>query len=339
MGFCPKEAHCASETALSLGARPQSDVPAAASNKQLSCACAQEKAPPRSLSLSGGGAARALATCARRAALVRVGSCPMGAHCANKTALFVGARLRSDVPAATSNKQVSCVCAQETKRHRARSLCREEAQHARWRSARAAPRWLDSVPSLWKPTVPARQPSFSVHGRDPMCQPRPPTSCFLAHVGKIKRHRARSFSREEAQHARLRHARVVLRWLESVLALWKPTVPARRLSSSVHGRALGALRADIGIEFEVTPPYIHWLNGHRGTWHLTTTFWFRYWRSISAATRARKRLSALSRHKSSLVCTHRQIRIGLDHRRSGFCSKKSPTLNFLLRRGSQIGCP
>ena len=69
---------------------------------------------------------------------------------------------------------------------------------------------------------------------------------------------------------------------------------------------------------------------YRGAWNLTTTFRFRYWRSISAATRARKRLSALSRHKSSLVCTRRQIRIGLDHRRSGFCSKKSPIFEFFI---------
>jgi len=70
-----------------------------------------------------------------------------------------------------------------------------------------------------------------------MCQPRPKKNCFLAHLRKKKIHPALSLSREEAQHARLRCARAVPRWLESVAALWKPTVPARRLSSSVHGRA------------------------------------------------------------------------------------------------------
>ena len=67
------EAHCASETALTVGAWSRSAVPAAASNKQLSCACALEKsATHRFLSLSGGVAACALAACARYAALVDI---------------------------------------------------------------------------------------------------------------------------------------------------------------------------------------------------------------------------------------------------------------------------
>ena len=49
--------------------------------------------------------------------------------------------------------------------------------------------------------------------------------------------RALSLSREEAQHARLRHARAPPRWLESVHTLRKPTAPARRPSPSAHGRA------------------------------------------------------------------------------------------------------
>ena len=235
VGPCPMEAHCASETALSLGARPCSDVPAAASNEQLACACAQANAPPRALSLSGGGAARALAACARRAALVGVGPCPMEAHCASETALSLGARPCSDVPAAASNEQLACACA-HSERATALALSREEAQHARLRRARAAPRWLESVHALWKPTAPARRPSPSVHGRAPTCQPRPPTSSWLARVRKRTRHRALSL-REEAQHARLRRARAAPRWLESVHALWKPTAPARRPSPSVHGRA------------------------------------------------------------------------------------------------------
>ena len=39
-----------------------------------------------------------------------------------------------------------------------------------------APRWLESVPALWKPSAPARRLSPSVHGHAPTCQPRPPTS-------------------------------------------------------------------------------------------------------------------------------------------------------------------
>ena len=200
VGPCPLEAHCASETPLFLGARPCSVVPAAASNKQLSCACAQEKAPPRALSLSGGSAAGALAACARRAALVGVGSCPMEAPCASKTALSHGARPCSNVPAAASDRQLSCACAPK-KRYRARSLSRLQAQHARLRRARAAPRWLESVPALWKLTAPARRPSPSMHGRAPTCQPRPPTSSCLAHVRK-KNATARAFPFERRHSMR-----------------------------------------------------------------------------------------------------------------------------------------
>ena len=105
-----------------------------------------------------------------------------------------------------------------------------------WR-ARAALRWLKFFPNQWKPTAPARRPSPSVHGRALTGQPRRPTSSFLTHVRKMKRHRVRSLSREEAQHARLRRMRASPRWLDSVHDLWKPTALARRPSPSVHGHS------------------------------------------------------------------------------------------------------
>ena len=71
---------------LSLGARPCSDVPAAASNEQPACACAHTRSRHCARSLSGGGAARALAARARRAALVGVGPYPMEGHCTSETA-------------------------------------------------------------------------------------------------------------------------------------------------------------------------------------------------------------------------------------------------------------
>ena len=121
-----------------------------------------------------------------RAALVGVGFCPMEALCTSEAALSLGARPRSDVPAAASNKQLSCACAQGITPLRALSLSREKAQHARLRRVRAALCWLDSVPALWKPTAPARRRSASVHGRAPTCLPRLPTSSFLAHVREKK---------------------------------------------------------------------------------------------------------------------------------------------------------
>ena len=307
VGPCATEAHCASETALSFGARPCCDVLAAASNdrrrsrvthaiapplrcslgrrrstracdaraprragcgrsmpygsplrqrdgplssvhgraptclprpptQQTAFACAHTRARHHCAGcLSGGGAARALATRARPAALVVIGPCPTEAHCASETALSFGARPCCDVPAAASNEQPAFACAHTRARHRA-ALSQEEAQHARLRRARAAPRWLWSVHALRKATAPARRPSPSVHGRAPTCQPRPPTSSRRSR-GAHASAPPLALSQEEAQHARLRRARAAPRWLWSVHALRKPTAPARRPSPSVHGRA------------------------------------------------------------------------------------------------------
>ena len=95
--------HCASETALSsLHGRAQTCQPRPPTSSRSSRVRARVHATARSL--SGGGAARALAACARRVALVGV------AHV------------------------------------------------------------------LYNRTAPSRRPFFSVHGRAPTCQPRPPTS-------------------------------------------------------------------------------------------------------------------------------------------------------------------
>ena len=67
---CPMEPHCASETALSLSERPCSDMPAADSSEQLSCARAQVKKRhcARSLSIGRKRRARACSACAPRRA-------------------------------------------------------------------------------------------------------------------------------------------------------------------------------------------------------------------------------------------------------------------------------
>ena len=62
------KAHCANGTALSLGARPCSDMPAAASNEQMEFACAHTRSRHRTPPLMRSRSTRALATCARRAA-------------------------------------------------------------------------------------------------------------------------------------------------------------------------------------------------------------------------------------------------------------------------------
>ena len=81
------------------------------------------------------------------------------------------------------------------------ALCREEAHHARLPGVCAAPRWLESVHGLRKPTTPARRPSFSVHGRAPTCQPQPPTSGLLAHMRTRERAIACSHSGGDIAHA------------------------------------------------------------------------------------------------------------------------------------------
>ena len=194
---CPTKAHCPSETPISLSERPCSDVAATASIKQLSCACTQEKAPPRALSLSGGGASHALASCARRAALVGVGPCPLKAHCANETPLSLGARPCSDMPAAASSEQLTCACAQVKKRHCARSLSLSGRSAARALAARARPAALVGVGPYPMKTYCASEKALSlsersVNGRALTCQPRPPTRSRSSRVRTCVRATARS---------------------------------------------------------------------------------------------------------------------------------------------------
>ena len=119
-----------------------------APNEQLTCMRAQVRTAPtaRARSLSGGSAARALATCARAAALVAVGLYPMEAHCANGTVVSLGSRPCSDVRAACSKRAADLrACASQKCANGARSLSQEEAQRVRFRRARALPRWLESA--------------------------------------------------------------------------------------------------------------------------------------------------------------------------------------------------
>ena len=155
----------------------------------------------------------------------------MEAQGASETALSLGARACSDMPAAASTEQLTYACSQHKKRHCARALSLGRKRSTLACGVRAPRRagWSRPMPhALSKLTAPARRPSHSGNGRPLTCQPRPPTSSFLAYVRKKKRHRARSFSREEAQLTRLCRARAAPRWLESLRDLWKLTAPARR---------------------------------------------------------------------------------------------------------------
>ena len=82
-----------------------------------------------------------LATRARHAALVVVGPYYFQGHYTGETSLSIGARPCCDVPAPASKTQPTFSW-RERKRATALALSREEAQHARLRSARAVPGWL-----------------------------------------------------------------------------------------------------------------------------------------------------------------------------------------------------
>ena len=194
------KAYWASRTAVSLVARPCSDVPALVlTSHEVGCACSAF-ARHYAVSLSRGSAARALATCVRAAALVGVGPYSMKPHLVSGTADSLSARPCSDVSVAASKREAYLrTCASQTAQTaRALSLSltlsQEEAQHARLRRARAAPRWLESVHTPWKPTAPAGRPSPSVHGRAPTCQPRPPNEKLTCVRAKVKQRKPRALS-------------------------------------------------------------------------------------------------------------------------------------------------
>ena len=88
---CATEAHCASGTAVSLGARPDSDVRATASKRAayLRMCASKKSANARALSFLGGGDARALPTCARRGALAALAPCALGGHYLNEKPPFL----------------------------------------------------------------------------------------------------------------------------------------------------------------------------------------------------------------------------------------------------------
>ena len=157
------------------------------------------------LSLTGGGSSRALAARARCAALVAVGLCPYKKPLRQRDGPFplCTAALRR---ASQGLKQEAGLRMCARKSATARSLSREEAQNTRLRRARAAPRCLESVRALWKPTAPARRPSPSMHGRALSCQPRSRISSRLARVRK-KNATARSLSGGGAARALTASAR------------------------------------------------------------------------------------------------------------------------------------
>ena len=135
------EGRRAGERHLSFGVRPWCDVPAAASSAKPAPRATQRRRTC-ALSVWGGGAARELATCARRAALVVLGRHCVEERCAGERPLSFGCgrgatcQLRPPTP---SQRRVSLSAGAP-----ALSVSGEEAQHASLLRARAVPRWLCS---------------------------------------------------------------------------------------------------------------------------------------------------------------------------------------------------
>ena len=155
-----------------------------------------------------GGAARALAARARRAALVVIGRCPMEGHCSGEKPLL---STQDRAPTCQLWPLTSSRLSRDARRRAtALAICGEEAQHARSRLSRAVPRGLWSADVLQKGTVPVRSLSRSVQDRAPTCQLRPLTSSRLSR-GARKCAAALAVCGEEAQHAGLRHACAVPR--------------------------------------------------------------------------------------------------------------------------------
>ena len=109
---------------------------------RLVCACALMRARHRARSLWGGGAARALATRARRASRVGIGPPSLEGRRASDRALSFGARLWCHAPALASRAAGLRMCARAAT---ALALCGEEAQQARLPHARATLRGFKLV--------------------------------------------------------------------------------------------------------------------------------------------------------------------------------------------------
>ena len=106
-----------------------------------------------------------------------------------------------------------------------------------WHRRRAASCWLWSLDAVWKGTARARGRSFL---RCKAALPRTTSSVhFVRWLARVVRlcATALAVSGEEAQHARLPHARAAPRWLWSLHTLRKGTARARGRPSSVEGRA------------------------------------------------------------------------------------------------------
>ena len=97
-------------------------------------------------------------------------------------------------------------------------------------------------------------------------------------------------------------------------------------SNHLDQNVLGALRGDLGIEFEATPPYMHWLNAYAEV----------YMRVIKIATSVRL-LQIVGKFLDDVRITDLTDMwpFGMEHARQGKCTEPSTTIeNSKNRSGS-----
>ena len=185
----------------------------------------------------GGGAAHALAACARHAALVVVDPCTTKGHCTSERPLSFGERPCSDKPRPPTHSRLPHVRTRD--RTTALALSLEEAQHGRARLPRRA-----GCGRLTHNERPVHQQEASLL----LCKAvlrhasrgRQHTAGFHVCAHAIASLRSLSLSRTRstrACRARLPRALAAPRWLWSTHLLRKTTAPARSLPHSVQGSA------------------------------------------------------------------------------------------------------
>ena len=195
--------------------------------REVACACSA-LARHCARSLWGRGPARALPTRARAAPRWRHSvHAPWKGTARARSRRSFGASPCSHVPALPSH------CARwlarvARLRATALALSGDEAQHVRFRRARAAPRWRHSLHALVEGHCTSERPPFlRRQARAPTCQPCPSLREVACACSALARHCARSLSGRGPARALPTRARAAPRWRHSLHALWKSTARAR----------------------------------------------------------------------------------------------------------------
>ena len=198
----------AGEKHLSFGMRPWCDVPAAASSAtpaprviQLRCTCA--------LCVWGGGAARELATRARRGALVVLEGRFVQGRRAGERHLSIGVWPCCDIQATAFNTKSAPRVLRGTGAP-ALVVSREEAQHTSLLRVRAVPRciWSDYAPQKGAAAARGLSPSRHDCGTTRYLQPLIPGQRRMSRLC-MSRDSALAITREKVPHSFLPCARLV----------------------------------------------------------------------------------------------------------------------------------